>query len=88
MHITKVSRPYRPVSADPFFAFSHSPFLRNIRGRAYTFGGHVGKITRVPDDPEDEQYLVTFNDGRTSYGFNQEHLLVEQDHNYEVWMWI
>lgn len=44
----------------------------------------MGKITLVPDDPEDEQYLVTFNDGRTSYGFNQEHLQVEQDYNYEV----
>eukprot|EP00752_Nemacystus_decipiens_P006299 g5679.t1 len=55
--------------------------------REYTFGGHVGKITLVPDDPADQQYLVTFNDGRTSYGFNQEHLQVEQDYNYEVW-WV
>ncbi|CAN0375993.1 unnamed protein product, partial [Pylaiella littoralis] len=55
--------------------------------RRYTFNGHVGKITLAPDDPEDEQYLVTFNNGRTSYGFNQEHLQVEQDYNYEVW-WV
>ncbi|CAN0439283.1 unnamed protein product, partial [Ectocarpus sp. 8 AP-2014] len=38
-------------------------------------------------DPEDEQYEVTFNNGRTSYGFNQEHLQVEQDYNYEIW-WV
>lgn len=44
----------------------------------------MGKTTLVPDDPEDEQYEVTFNNGRTSYGFNQEHLQVEQDYNYEV----
>lgn len=52
--------------------------------REYTFAGRVGKITLVPDDPEDDQYGVTFNDGRTSYYFNQEHLQVEQDYNYEV----
>ncbi|CBN75306.1 conserved unknown protein [Ectocarpus siliculosus] len=55
--------------------------------REYTFKGQVGKITLVPDDPEDEQYEVTFNNGRTSYGFNQEHLQVEQDYNYEIW-WV
>ncbi|CAM9598837.1 unnamed protein product [Scytosiphon promiscuus] len=55
--------------------------------REYTFRGQVGKITTAPDDPEDEQYRVTFNDGRTSYGFNQEHLQVEQNYNYEVW-WV
>lgn len=38
----------------------------------------------APEDPTDEQYQVTFNDGRTSYGFNQEHLQVEQNYNYEV----
>lgn len=48
----------------------------------------MGKITLVPGDPEDEQYLVTFNDGRTSYGFNQEHLQVEQDYNYEVLLYL
>lgn len=44
----------------------------------------MGKITLVPDDPDDEQYAVTFNDGRTSYLFNQEHLQIEHDNNYEV----
>lgn len=61
-----------------------SPPLLDVYPRRYTFNGHVGKITLAPDDPEDEQYLVTFNNGRTSYGFNQEHLQVEQDYNYEV----
>ncbi|CAM9416203.1 unnamed protein product [Hapterophycus canaliculatus] len=55
--------------------------------REYTFRGRVGKIALAPNDPEDEQYNVTFNDGRTSYGFNQEHLQVEQLYNYEVW-WV
>lgn len=44
----------------------------------------MGKITSVPDDSEDAQYGVSFNDGRTSYYFNEEHLQVEQDYNYEV----
>ena len=52
--------------------------------REYTFRGQVGKITFVPDDPDRDQFGVTFNDGRTSYFFSQEHLQVEQDYNYEV----
>lgn len=61
------------------------PYVRTHR--EYTFAGRVGKITLVPDDLEEEQYAVTFNDGRTSYLFNQEHLQIEQDNNYEVIRW-
>eukprot|EP00904_Undaria_pinnatifida_P012814 jgi/Undpi1/8663/HiC_scaffold_25.g11128.m1 len=55
--------------------------------RVYTFAGRVGKITSVPDNSEEAQYGVSFNDGRTSYFFNEEHLQVEQDYNYEIW-WV
>ena len=81
----RLSSPLRIPNARDFLPFSAS-LIQSLSGsrREYTFGGHVGKITLAPDDPADEQYLVTFNDGRTSYGFNQEHLKVEQDYNYEV----
>lgn len=80
--------PLRPSPAVPpsiyFAALRTARWVLLNACREYAFKGHVGKITLVPDDPEDEQYEVTFNDGRTSYGFNQEHLQVEQDYNYEV----
>lgn len=62
-------------------ATSAVPFASS---RVYTFAGRVGKITSVPDNSEEAQYGVSFNDGRTSYFFNEEHLQVEQDYNYEV----
>ena len=44
----------------------------------------------VPELPEDdaEDYMVSFNDGRTSYPFQKEHLQMEHSNsNYEIW-WV
>ncbi len=44
----------------------------------FTFTGHVGKITSVPDrDAYEDQYGVTFNGGRTTYMFSEEEIKVE-----------
>lgn len=79
LQLTRIPRPTR-------FTPTHFTFPRpsTLKHREYTFKGQVGKITSVPIDPDKEQYGVTFNDGRTSYFFNREHLQVDQDYNYEV----
>mmetsp|Transcript_14556 Transcript_14556/g.38451 ORF Transcript_14556/g.38451 Transcript_14556/m.38451 type:complete len:441 (+) Transcript_14556:198-1520(+) len=58
----------------------------------FTFAGFVGKVTYVPKDPADDefvvQYKVSFNDGRTEYDFAEADLVLEkEDFNYEVW-WV
>lgn len=59
----------------------------------YSFRGFVGKVTALPD-PTDARalyrvkYWVTFNNGRTSYPFDEEDLSLEYlPHNYEMW-WV
>lgn len=46
----------------------------------FTFAGMVGKVTYVPPDEADDgstQYRVSFNDGRTDYGFDLADLELE-----------
>ena len=55
--------------------------------KQFTFAGRVGKVTFVPED-DAEDYMVSFNDGRTSYPFQKEHLQMEHSNsNYEIW-WV
>jgi len=55
--------------------------------RTLNFQGEVGKLTRVPSTPSGP-YSVTFNDGRTSYGFfRHEFEVLRPDSNYELW-WV
>lgn len=67
----------------------------------FSFAGHVGKVTCVPTvdilciDPSDDRYdddedyyLVTFNDNRTSYAFRETDLVLHQPRaNYQLW-WV
>eukprot|EP00622_Pseudochattonella_farcimen_P000508 FR735020.1.p1 GENE.FR735020.1~~FR735020.1.p1 ORF type:complete len:165 (+),score=6.78 FR735020.1:34-495(+) len=58
----------------------------------FTFAGFVGRVTYVPENPSDDpdmvQYRVSFNNGRTEYGFALADLVLEKpEHNYEVW-WV
>lgn len=71
---------------------------RDVR---FTFAGHIGKVTCVPTDDlncidegddrfyEDEDYyLVSFNDNRTSYAFRKTDLVLHQPRaNYQLW-WV
>lgn len=51
----------------------------------FSFAGLVGKVTDIPDDVDNGYFMVSFNDGRTSYPFLARHLQVDQgDGNYEV----
>ena len=54
----------------------------------FSFSGYIGKVVEIPinlDDPNGI-YKVTFNDGRTSYGFLLTDLeMMEPKYNYEVW---
>ncbi len=44
----------------------------------FTFIGHVGRITNVPDPGvHEDRYSVTFNGGRTTYMFSEEEIKVE-----------
>jgi hypothetical protein len=55
---------------------------------AYRFAGYIGKIVEVPKNLADPDgiYKVSFNDGRTSYGFVLASLeMQEPDFNYELW---
>lgn len=58
---------------------------------ALSFKGMVGIITGfVPQDPTvltPHRVYVTFNDGRTSYIFEQQHIKLEQKSHYEIW-WV
>lgn len=52
----------------------------------------MGRVTYVPENPSDDpdmvQYRVSFNNGRTEYGFALADLVLEKpEHNYEVW-WV
>ena len=43
------------------------------------------QVTDIPDDVDNGYFMVSFNDGRTSYPFLARHLQVDQgDGNYEV----
>ena len=55
----------------------------------YTFRGFKGKITFAPAEGQvGVPYQVSFNDGRTSYPFDEDDLkLVRLDFNYELW-WV
>jgi hypothetical protein len=54
---------------------------------AFSFVGRVGRVVSVPEDLVRGQFGVTFNDGRTTYYFRDEHLVLELDYNYELW-WV
>ena len=54
----------------------------------FSFVGYIGKIVEIPANLADPDgiYKVTFNDGRTTYGFKLASLeMQEPDYNYEMW---
>lgn len=54
----------------------------------YSFKGFIGKVTSAPGEGEDGPYMVSFNDGRTSYPFELADLELHRlDYNYELW-WV
>ncbi len=49
--------------------------------KLFTFTGHVGTITSIPDrDVNEDRYGVTFNGGRTTCMFSEEAIKVEVRH--------
>lgn len=55
----------------------------------FTFRGRVGLVTALNDAAEIPTVWVSFNEGRTSYEFNQEHVKLETTPKsmYEIW-WV
>lgn len=54
----------------------------------YTFIGYVGRVTKLDNRAAIPQVWVTFNDGRTSYQFDQEMVSLERYKSmYEIW-WV
>jgi len=51
----------------------------------FSFRNRIGKVVRLPD-VADNSYGVSFNDGRTVYGFPEYHLKIQMTpSNYELW---
>ena len=51
----------------------------------FSFEDDIGKVTQVPEDPE-EKYGVSFNDGRSTYWFARSELDFLKPHgNYQIW---
>ena len=55
----------------------------------FTFSGEVGKVTRIINHNSGRnQYSVTFNDGRSSYIFEEGNIeVITPNSNYEIW-WV
>ena len=52
----------------------------------FTFQDEIGQVIHVPENPDDDQYGVSFNDGRSTYWFARRELeFLKPDGNYEVW---
>lgn len=59
----------------------------NAGDSLFTFAGRIGKVVSVPVDLDRGLFGVSFNDGRTSYLFENQHISLELDYNYELW-WV
>lgn len=55
--------------------------------RQFTFGGHVGRVVKYDTSQNPPIVHVTFNDGRTSYQFEEPMVRLERKSMYEMW-WV
>ena len=55
--------------------------------RQFTFGGYVGRVVKYDMTQNPPIVHVTFNDGRTSYQFEEPMVRLERKSMYEIW-WV
>merc|ERR1711991_897481 len=62
---------------------------RRCEGQDYpfSFAGYVGRVVKYDDSQNPAIVHVTFNDGRTSYQFEEPMVRLERKSMYEIW-WI